>query len=409
MRFRLHEVAVVADIRQMYRQMLVPENQQKYQLIVWREKPTDKLQTYALTTVTYGMKHAPHTAVRTLLQIARDHETTHPVASEVTKRDFYMDDLITGTRTTDQAIELYEQAKDMMNNAGMELRKWASNKWEVVEAFDEADSRNSSPVELDPNNVLTVLGAYWNPQRDSMQFQFRKDRSVKATTKRTVAGEIAKIFDPTGLVAPIITRGKQIVREIWQRNLGWDDELPADIQTGWDAFYATMGGLDQARVPRWLGTNDADQIRLHGFAGASSTAYAAVVYSIVTETTGHNTCRLFTAKTKIAPMKPVSTARLELCAMRLLAQLMERVQTTTGIKAGTIWTSSPVALVWITEEPDALKPYAANRVSEIRSLTHDQQWKHTTAEQNPAQVAAVGTNVNAAGLQTVVGRATMAQ
>lgn len=56
-RFRTFKTALVADVRQMYRQIPVLQSYQPFQLILWRESPKDKLRSYALTTITYGMRH----------------------------------------------------------------------------------------------------------------------------------------------------------------------------------------------------------------------------------------------------------------------------------------------------------------------------------------------------------------
>ena len=38
-----------------------------------------------------------------------------------------MDDLITGTNDVEQAFELYQNLKRILNKAGLNLRKWNSN------------------------------------------------------------------------------------------------------------------------------------------------------------------------------------------------------------------------------------------------------------------------------------------
>lgn len=64
--------------------------------------------------MTYGLKHSAHTAVRTMHQCADDGRERYPIAAAVVKRDYYMDDLTTGTDTVDQAIQLYHQMTELM-------------------------------------------------------------------------------------------------------------------------------------------------------------------------------------------------------------------------------------------------------------------------------------------------------
>ena len=58
-RWRFYAVAMVADIIKMFRQIEVQPPDTNRQLIVWREKPNQPLQTYWLRTVTYGTTPAP--------------------------------------------------------------------------------------------------------------------------------------------------------------------------------------------------------------------------------------------------------------------------------------------------------------------------------------------------------------
>lgn len=70
--------------------------------------------------------------------------------------------------------------------------------------------------------------------------------------------------------------------------------------------------LESLRIPRWLGGGTAtSSLEVHGFADASARAYAAVLY-LKTITNGRNKVSLIAAKSKVAPLKPVSLPRLEL-------------------------------------------------------------------------------------------------
>ncbi|XP_046807533.1 uncharacterized protein LOC124420043 [Lucilia cuprina] len=69
-RFRFHKYAITADIEKMYRQVLVGENDKNYQLILWRQNPSDSLNVFRLNTVTYGTASAPFLAIRCLIQLS---------------------------------------------------------------------------------------------------------------------------------------------------------------------------------------------------------------------------------------------------------------------------------------------------------------------------------------------------
>lgn len=75
--------------------------EQIYNIAIIKESRGVKVQKivcYRLLIVTYGLTGAPFLAVRSLKQAARNEGTRFPEASQIILRDFYMDDLLIGTR-----------------------------------------------------------------------------------------------------------------------------------------------------------------------------------------------------------------------------------------------------------------------------------------------------------------------
>lgn len=64
LRFRIHKVALTADIAKMYRQIRVLLDDCDMQRICYRESPADPLKDYRLLTVTYGTRAAFSIATR---------------------------------------------------------------------------------------------------------------------------------------------------------------------------------------------------------------------------------------------------------------------------------------------------------------------------------------------------------
>ncbi|KMQ88222.1 gag-pol protein [Lasius niger] len=135
-----------------------------------------------------------------------------------------------------------------------------------------------------------------------------------------------------------------------------------------------------------------DEIELHGFADASSRAYAAAVYLRCTDATGNVTVRLLVAKTKVAPVKRVSFPRLELCGALLLARLMRNTATGLGLKSASIfaWTDAAVVLAWIRSHPARWKTFVAHRVAEVQTLVPPERWRYVPTTDNPADAATRG-------------------
>lgn len=78
-----------------------------------------------MSRVMFGMASAPFCAVRAMIQCALDHEKNFPeAASIIIKKDFYMDDCISGASTKEEVLRIFEQVKEVLGKGGFELRKF---------------------------------------------------------------------------------------------------------------------------------------------------------------------------------------------------------------------------------------------------------------------------------------------
>jgi hypothetical protein len=118
---------ITADIEKMYRQILIDLVDTDYQRILWRDHPNEELKTYRLTTLTYGTKPASFIATRCLVELAVRNQNVNPLASSIIKRDFYMDDLLTGPDTIAELSAICEDVSTILQGGGFNLRKSTSN------------------------------------------------------------------------------------------------------------------------------------------------------------------------------------------------------------------------------------------------------------------------------------------
>ena len=112
----------------------------------------------------------------------------------------------------------------------------------------------------------------------------------------------------------MVIKAKILIQHLWQKKKGWDDEIYPKYQKIWLNWERDLTNLQQVRAPRWNRyTPTAETIELHGFADASKLAYGACLYLRIIQN-GVVSVTLMTAKSKIAPLKPLSIPRLELSA-----------------------------------------------------------------------------------------------
>ncbi|XP_058448941.1 uncharacterized protein LOC131428899 [Malaya genurostris] len=123
LRSRTKQIMLVSDVEKMFRQINVCQEDRALQCILWRKRPTDKVDRYELGTVTYGTKSAPFLATRIPHQLASEEEERYPLAARAVINNTYMDDVITGADDIDIAIKLQAQLESMMAKGGFRLRK----------------------------------------------------------------------------------------------------------------------------------------------------------------------------------------------------------------------------------------------------------------------------------------------
>ena len=166
-----------------------------------------------------------------------------------------------------------------------------------------------------------ALGMVWNVSSDELIIDlsviYEEAVSIQPT-KRNIVSVVSKVYDPLGLVSPVVISFKILFQELCRCKVEWDEALSEALRSKWELL---LEGLRAAhlRVPRCCLSGSGSTLRLVGFCDASTKAYAAVVY-LVSER------MLMASKTRVAPLKPQTVSRLELLGALLLARLMTSVK-----------------------------------------------------------------------------------
>ena len=387
LRFRLHNIALTADIEKMYKQILVRPSDRKYQRILWFFG--DEIVTLESNTVTFGESAALYLAIRYLYKLADKEQDRYPIWANVIKKDTYVDDLNTGAQTVADALKIREECTKLLKAGGFNIRQWASNNPEVLSGLDQ--SQINSKLNLDKDEVLKTLGVFWNAKLDLYAYSVQKIINPEKITKRTIMSEIAKLYDPLGLLGPIILYAKLIIQRLWQANVEWDESIPTSIHTSWVKFCSQLPFVNNITFERRVITADPSEIEIHGFCDASEAGYGACVY-IRSSNNLHTQSRLYCAKSRVAPIKLVSLPRLELNAARLLTKLINEVVQSIKIDFDNIyfWTDSTIVIQWLRKPVHILKSFVANRVAFIQANSKTYQWNHVRSSQNPADALSRG-------------------
>ena len=403
LRFRQERVAIAADIRKMFYQIRVSETDQDYLRFLWYPNGdlSSEPREYRITVHVFGAISSPSIANFVLQHLpstgsAKEFST---IAKQTVAVNFYVDDMLKSVLDENSAISLMEDVRGLVATGGFQLVEIASNARKVLKAFSVEDLTKEFQglnLDLDELPQLRALGIGWQVENDHFVFEFNP-RQINAS-KRGILSVIHSIYDPLGMLAPVVVPAKRIFQRSCSENLDWDQELPLELKRNWNVWYGDLAELRHFRANRCykLLAQRPDEVQLHMFCDGSEVAYAAIAYLRFSfyELDRH-TCYFVAAKTCLVPLKTSAMRtipRIELSAAKLatILSLSIRRELEYNIDRVIFWSDSLTVLKYISNESKHFHRYVANRTAFIREHTDPQSWQHVPGSLNPSDVASRG-------------------
>ncbi|XP_055614898.1 uncharacterized protein LOC129761208 [Toxorhynchites rutilus septentrionalis] len=282
--------------------------------------------------------------------------------------------------------------QSMMKEGGFQLRKWSSSHREVLRDLPPELIENATKLNLEPENHIKTLGIIWETESDQLGIDVKATLNHDPWTKRKIFSAIAQLYDPLGIISPVIMWAKIRMQHLWAAALGWEDPIQDTVGASWNEFYEQLPFLKEFRVSRFLFTTPRSSIQFHVFSDTSEAGYGACIYARSTSKEGTTKIEIIASKSRVAPIKRLSLPRLELCAALLGAKLYARVSAALRMEGNPcwFWSDSTVTLHWIKSPPNTWQTFVGNRTSEIQSLTHGRYWNHVKGSDNPADYVSRG-------------------
>ncbi|XP_064458877.1 uncharacterized protein LOC135369146 [Ornithodoros turicata] len=324
-RFRSFKTALTADIEKAFLQVQVREKDRDVFRYIWFEQQPDcgtyvgdseGLQTLRMTRVPFGATSSPFLLSATIQHHLNGIDGNLKATAEKLRKSFYVDDLVTGVDSEEEARKLYEDTMLIMKAAGMNLRKWTSNSVNLQVMFDGGLSCEATSSVSEILSPQKILGVSWDKARDLLQVSLKSLFTFlleTGDTKRFVLQASSRVFDPLGFMSPFTIRVKRLFQQLWIDGVEWDAKLPDQAQLEWKAWCTELPTLRLVSVCRHVGiysSNGARHVTLYAFSDASMHAYGAVVYACAQES--HSDVNLLVSKSRVAPLKELTLPRLEL-------------------------------------------------------------------------------------------------
>lgn len=396
-RFRQDPVAFLADIEAMFCQVRVsPEHRKFLKFLWWKdgdyEQPPEE---YEMLVHLFGATSSPSCAGFCLRNVAKEFENEfNSETIETVRKNFYVDDCLKSVKEAEAAISLIKELRELLERRSFRLTKFVSNNVEVLSSIPE-NERAKSIVRLDFDElpVERALGVEWNVKEDS--FNFRIAERKKAPTRRGILSDVSSMYDPLGFAAPFILPAKRLLQQLCKEKIGWDEDISPNMLRVWERWLSGLPLLRNVSVPRYFKSWQLGQlkgIQLHHFSDASFDGYGVVSYLRLEDVNGGVHCSLVMAKSRVAPIKPITIPRLELTAATVAAKQHRQIsqELESKVDSVTFWTDSTCVLQYINNESNRFKTFVANRIALIHELSSPSCWRYVDSKSNPADYASRG-------------------
>ena len=297
------------------------------------------------------------------------------------RENTYVDNLMCTGNSIESLITFKRQASKILEKGQFKIHKWESN----VKGLESEGMENQSKI----------LGHVWNKQEDTLLVPINKVDEMGKVSKNSILSQLARIYDPLGIISPTLVEGKRIFREACDEKKGGDAGISESLVKD---YLSWMKQLRELKIPRSLvkEIRSVDAVNLHIFADASEKACCAVTIAVVEQGTS-KVKGLLTSKSRISK-RNTSIARLELVGGQMAANMAKnicRALKNWPVSSVHVWMDSMVALFWISSPWKQWKTFVANRVRKIAEIEHEIgiQWRYCPSSENLADLGSRGANI----------------
>ena len=361
-KFRHHKIAFTGDIKEMFLQIKISDEDQPTQRLFWRKNREDPVDTYEMSVMLFGAACSPCSAQYVRNLNAVEYATDYPEAVSGIQKYHFMNDYLYSVPSESEAAKLIKEVIFIHKEGGFKMCNWICNSKKVLMQIPE-DLRSVEDKNLEFHAVLPqerVLGLHWDPNSDQFTFKakFHKVKEEvmqgkRTPTKREILQVTMSVYDPLGFVANILIFIKILLQDLWINKLYWDEQITKNFAVKWEKWRKIILQIENLKIPRCFSTtlDSSSDVQLHVFCDASVKASCAVAYLRI-KTPEEINVSFVMAKTKLGPTKQLSIPRMELNTALLASKLASYMENQICLKMLTLyyWTDSQTVFYWLKSD-----------------------------------------------------------
>ena len=193
-RFRSYKIALTADVEKAFLMIAVNERDRDVLRFLWVDDPLKEepdIKAYRFTRVVFGVSSSPFLLNATIRFHLDRYIESNSVVVKRLLQSTYVDDIVSGADSEEEAFEMYVQSKDIFKQGGFNLRKFVTNSAELQQkinvaegtpaatdsvpasdSFNETYAQSTLGAQAKVNKVheCKILGVLWEPRGDRIIF-----------------------------------------------------------------------------------------------------------------------------------------------------------------------------------------------------------------------------------------------
>ena len=400
--WRTVEKAVMADLRKAYQAINTGEKELHLRRIVYRKTKEAEWEDYGYTRATFGDLAAGLLLEAAKRRAAEEGEKLDPLVAKQLRENVYVDNICGGGSPEEVEKMVGEDSEGggtgtlgrILETCGMKLKFVAvsgDKREEVAEllggrvlglGYKLAEDQISLSIPIQHH------GKGRPRQKEIVKLGLKELEEIRKGkrkfTRREALSLVMGVFDPLGLLSPVLLQGKLLLRRLYgQGDTGWDTDLPLEEKESWAAWLeevAQGGELSMERTVRPSGAEGSPIVV--GFSDASVSAMCGMIFVVWPMSSGPAVARLLLAKVRVTPVSGYSVPRAELQAVVIMARLLLIVLSAAAFTASRVvlCTDSACCVSALRKVGISMNAFFANRVSEVRHLLGEAREKAEQVE-----------------------------
>ena len=140
----------------------------------------------------------------------------------------------------------------MCSSGGFKLTKFISNSRRFLETIlieDHAKGLKDLDLKFDSLPIERALHMLWNVENDTLEFKITL--VDKPLTCRGILATVSSIYDPLGLVGPLLLPGRCILQQICCEGKGLDEPVSDEIRCVWEKWRQDLQVVDKIKFDHY--------------------------------------------------------------------------------------------------------------------------------------------------------------